>query len=458
MPKNVGRLLFSAIHEATPSILPDLNNGKLVWGSRQTETNDNGKFRLSATSEPIRIRVMHEAGFAEIARQPDEVIGTVKLEPWAKLSGQLLQDGKPVPNQTVYFSPILDGQLGEPRFQDSFYVQTEADGHFEFDRLPAIAGAVHAYLGPWRDSPLTSSQSVPLDLNPGEHKNITLGGESATVTGQVVATGRDNAKLDKNWSLNFLISPDRGINLPAGFPSLSFDPRQPVESSWFLDPNSFRWLNTRENYFVKLAPDGRFRISGVPPGTYDLVLRLYEQPAGCLVETVGEKVVTIKVAEGDVASGTKDVGRIEVECRSGPRVGAFMGLYRFTDASGRLHSIQDMKGRYVLMHVWASWCEPCLENLPDIQATVARLEARPVTFVGLNVDKDTSAAKELSRNRGWNWSQNYLGDSSDMARQLAISSVPTYFLVGPDSQLVASAVDWLEIKETLAAAIATATD
>jgi thiol-disulfide isomerase/thioredoxin len=401
---------------------------------------------------------MHAAGFAEIARQPDEPIGTIKLELWARLSGQLLRNGKPVPNQSVYFTAILDGQLGEPRFQDSYSVPTDFDGRFEFDHLPPIAGAVRAHLGPWQDSPLTSSQSVPLDLKPGEHKRVTLGGESSTVTGQVVATGRDDATLNKNWSLNYLISRDRGIELPSEFSNLSFDPRRPVETSWFLDPNIHRWLNTRENHFIKLAPDGRFRIWGVPPGTYDLVLRLYEQPAGCLVETVGEKVVTINVAKGDVASGSKDVGRIQVECRSGPRVGEFMGLYKFTDATGRMRSIQDMKGRHVLLHVWASWCEPCLESLPDIQATVARLEARPVTFVGLNVDKNASAAKELSRKRGWNWSQNYLGDSSDMARQLAISSVPTYFLVGPDGTLVASAVDWLEMKEKLEASIAGASN
>jgi hypothetical protein len=39
-------------------------------------------------------------------------------------------------------------------------------------------------------------------------------------------------------------------------------------------------------------------------------------------------------------------------------------------------------------------------------------------------------AQALAKVRGWNWPQNYLGDSSDMARQLAISSAPTYFLVG----------------------------
>lgn len=260
---------------------------------------------------------------------------------------------------------------------------------------------------------------------------------------------------DRNWpALHATITfTCRRWITAAYFLSLSFDPRQPVEASWFLDPNHYRWLATRANYFVKLTPDGNLRITGVPPGKYDLVLRLYEQPAGCLVETVGEKVVAIEVTESDVTSGGKDVGDIEVVCRAGPRVGENMGIYTFTDPSGRVQTIADMQGRYVLMHVWASWCAPCLEALPDVKATAEQWEAKPITFVGLNVDKDAEVAKALTKKHDWTWSQNYLGESSDMARQLAISSVPTYFLIGPDGLLVASATEWSDIKKKLEAAI-----
>ena len=145
----------------------------------------------------------------------------------------------------------------------------------------------------------------------------------------------------------------------------------------------------------------------------------------------------------------------EVECRAGPRTGEDMQLYKFTDTSGRERSIKDMRGRYVLMHVWASWCAPCLERMPDIQVTVKSLSDQPITFVGLNIDKDASRAKTLAQRGGWSWSQNYLGDDSDMARQLAISSVPTYFLIGPDGRLAASTANWSEMKEKVEAALNT---
>ncbi len=68
-----------------------------------------------------------------------------------------------------------------------------------------------------------------------------------------------------------------------------------MELSWSLDPHFNDWLATRVHHFVKLDTNGDLRVTGIAPGQYDLVIRLYEQPAGCLVETVGEKIVFVDV-------------------------------------------------------------------------------------------------------------------------------------------------------------------
>jgi uncharacterized GH25 family protein/thiol-disulfide isomerase/thioredoxin len=408
-------------------------------------------FELPATFEPRRIRVFNDSGFAEVLRQPDDPIGTIALEPWASLSGRLVQDGQPIPNEWIYFHPLVRRELTEARFQDSFSAQTDPNGSFRFDRLPPMSGTVKAYLGPWRDSVLTSSRSVPLDLQPGDRQEVSLGGDGATITGRVVATGRSNDELSKNWSLNYLVSRSRGVGYPQGAEALSFDPSGPLNPAWLRQPDFQSWLPTRENHFVKLADDGRLRIHGVGPGAYDLVIQLYEQPAGCLVETIGEKVVPITITEDQIADGAVEIGDIEVECRIGPRVGSDMRAFEFIDARGRGRLINDMSGHYVLFHVWASWCEPCLVSMPSVKATVERHSGDPLTVVGLNLDKDAAAAKPLVQEGGWSWAQNYLGDDSDMMRQLGVSSVPAYYLIGPDGKLVGSANEWGQIEQLLSA-------
>lgn len=433
--------------EGTPTWVPSLSNGQpRSYGERIIETDSDGRFILHATEEPVRVRVLHETGIAEkLVRAEEDSIGEMQLRPWAKVSGRLLQDGKPVANQTIYINSLIRRGLGEARFQDSYYAQTAQDGSFAFDRLPPGGVRVRAGLGPWQDSPLTSAESLALNLRPGETREVVLGGPGAVITGQVVATGRESVPLNRKWSLNFLVSRDRGVRPPAGFPELSFDPSSPMETAWSLDPRFDDWVATRENHFVKLTPDGSLRVTGVAPGDYDLLIRLYEQPAGCLVETVGEKVVPVHIdGESEV-----ELGEIEVPCRAGPRPGSDMRAFEFVDNTGKKSSVAEMAGHTVVMHVWASWCAPCMHSMPDIEHTVKQF-ARTVTLVGLNVDEDSGHAKELVSQKGWGWSQNYLGSDSDLARQLAISSVPTYYLIGPDGMLIASANEWIEIKKHFA--------
>jgi hypothetical protein len=176
-------------------------------------------------------------------------------------------------------------------------------------------------------------------LKPGDHKDISLGGDGATVTGRVVATGGDNETLSKKWSLNYLVSRDRGVEYPRDAEPLSFDPSGPLDAAWLRQPDFHASLATRENHFVKLADDGRLRIHGVRPGAYDLVIQLYEQPAGCLVETIGETVIPITITEDQAETSEVGIGNVEVACRRGPRAGSDMRVFKFTDFEGRVQSI-----------------------------------------------------------------------------------------------------------------------
>jgi hypothetical protein len=89
--------------------------------------------------------------------------------------------------------------------------------------------------------------------------------------------------------------------------------------------------------------------------------------------------------------------------------------------------------------------------MPELKAVVDQHAADPLTVVGLNIDKEASAARILSQNDGWNWSQNYLGDDSAMMRQLGVSSVPAYYLIDPDGKLIGSSNTWEEIETLLSA-------
>lgn len=170
------------------------------------KVSGTNQFELPATFEPQRVRVFNEFGFAETFLPTDGTLGKIRLQRWAKVSGRLMQGDKPIPNEGVYFRPLVQRGLTEARFQDSFFTQTDLEGNFQFDRLPPMTGLVKAHLGPWTESPMSSSESIAIDLQPGEVKSLKLGSEGSRIVGKVVAKGRDNDNLSKQYSLNYLIS------------------------------------------------------------------------------------------------------------------------------------------------------------------------------------------------------------------------------------------------------------
>jgi thiol-disulfide isomerase/thioredoxin len=439
-----------AIGTATFASRFDFERPDTFFGKAFT-VEGTSSFKVAASFEPQRIRLFNDEGFAEMVVQPEQnEIGEVLLRPYANVTGRLMQGDVPIGNEGIYFRPVVHRGLTEARFQDSFFTKTDPEGNFDSGRLPPMIGHVSAYLGPWQDSSLTSSQSIPLDLQPGDHEKIVLGGNGATISGRVVAQGRSDDKFSKQWSLNWLVSRQAGVSMPSDATPLSIPSTLgPIESEWLKHTDFSRWLATKENHYVKLREDGYFKIHGVEPGDYDLVIQLYDQPAGCLIEAVGTRIVPITVTLEQARAGELELNTIEVECLSGPRPGSDMRAYQFINAAGQVVSVNDLSGNHVLLHVWASWCGPCLASMPQLKANIAQWEASGFVAVGINIDADKEQGQAIAKRLELNWAQNFVGDSSDLARQLALSSVPAYYLIGPDGKLVASSSDWKEIRQVL---------
>src|SRR5262249_3871240 len=149
---------------------------------------------------------------------------------------------------------------------------TGPDGRFEFPRVPSVPVSVRVYLGPWEDEGFRSGPSVPLDLQPDQRAELDLGGTGTVVQGKVKLTGKVPADLDCTYSLNYLVRREPGIAPPPAIARLGFDARNGWQDTWTQTSEGRAYLRTLRHWFVKLAPDGAFRISSVPPGEYDLAV------------------------------------------------------------------------------------------------------------------------------------------------------------------------------------------
>lgn len=67
--------------------------------------------------------------------------------------------------------------------------------------------------------------------------------------------------------------------------------------------------------------------------------------------------------------------------------------YAFYDAGGKAVKIADLKGKVVVMNIWATWCAPCVTEMPTLARLQAAYAGKPVEVVAVSIDSESSAAK-----------------------------------------------------------------
>jgi thiol-disulfide isomerase/thioredoxin/uncharacterized GH25 family protein len=414
--------------------------------SHRTVTDAAGRFTFPDPGEPFIVLAQSGAGFAQAEFPADRRdAGALRLRPWASVRGQFHDGGRPVSGATVLCHPVsLDG-LERPRIQVDTQTVTGPDGRFEFQRVPPGPVSVRVYLGPWEDDGYRSGPSVPLDLQPSQQVDLDLGGTGATVTGKVKLTGRVPADLDCTYSLNHLVRRAPGIAPPPAIANLGFDIRNGWRDTWMKSAEGQTYFTTLQPWFVKLAADGSFRISGVPPGEYDLAVEVYAKPSGCLIDPLARQLVRVTVTAADVTRGELKLPEIVAEAAPVPAVGDTPAL-SFRRADGTVGSLADTRGRYTVVHFWASWCGPCKHQLPALRQLHERFAARGLGTLGLSLDEDAPAWQAALKQVDLRWPQGRL----DAAGGAGVSSVPAYWLLDPAGKLIGKVYDPDELAALLA--------
>jgi len=438
----------------------------------QTYTDSSGRFAFPDPGEPWAIVARSNAGFAlgEFSADQHDA-GTMTLRPYATIRGQFHDGGKPVQGATILIQVIRASGWAQPKLDnDATGTVTGPDGRFELTDVPPVPLSLRAHLGPWKDESFRSGPHVPLHVQPGQNVALDLGGEGATLIGKVTLTGNVPADLDCNYSLSQLIRREPGITPPPEIAKLGFDITRGWRDSWFDSNDGSAYLSTLQYWFVKLAPDGSFRISGVPPGEYDLAVRVYAKPNGCLVDPLARVVTHVKVTAADVARGRLDLPEVSAQAVPVPAVGHRPSL-RFARADGREGSLAEYRGSYTLVHFWASWCGPCKQQMPALRQLTERFAARGLNVLGLSVDEDLDAWREAIERYGLRglsasgrsddkrldhdieavkrrfliWSQGRLSNPAETG----VSSVPEYWLLDPSGKIVSKAADPDQLLELL---------
>lgn len=109
--------------------------------------------------------------------------------------------------------------------------------------------------------------------------------------------------------------------------------------------------------------------------------------------------------------------------------------FSFADTAGKQHSLAGYKGQWVLVNFWATWCPPCIEEIPDF-AELYAARKKDLMVLGIALDFDDKAQVfEFAEKQGMNYPLVF-GEDKVMAQFPKVSVLPTSFLFDPKGKKV----------------------
>jgi peroxiredoxin len=129
----------------------------------------------------------------------------------------------------------------------------------------------------------------------------------------------------------------------------------------------------------------------------------------------------------------------------GPQVGMALTDFTLSDLQGHAVRLSDLRGQVVFINVWATWCPPCIEEMPTIQKLYDRLHARGLEVLAVSIDAlGEQVVAPFMQSRQLSFPV-LLDTQSMLERLYQTGGVPESFIVDKQGRLVEKIVgprDW----------------
>jgi thiol-disulfide isomerase/thioredoxin len=150
-------------------------------------------------------------------------------------------------------------------------------------------------------------------------------------------------------------------------------------------------------------------------------------------------VIPAASAEEGTTQGPPIAGSVENFSRIDPSLPAPDD--GFKDANGRSLTLADFRGKLLLLNLWATWCGPCVAEVPSLDRLQAALGGANFSVLPISVDRGGAAVvsdfydKHRIAHLGI-----YVDPANRIGQRMSVSGLPTSFLVGTDGRVVGALV------------------
>src|SRR5690606_12151600 len=114
--------------------------------------------------------------------------------------------------------------------------------------------------------------------------------------------------------------------------------------------------------------------------------------------------------------------------------------FDYENHKGGKTKLEDLRGKYVYIDMWATWCGPCIREIPSMKQVEEKYHGKNIEFVSISIDaaKDHEKWKKFVTDRQMSGVQLYADKdwSSDFVKAYGVMSIPRFILIDPKGNVV----------------------
>lgn len=151
---------------------------------------------------------------------------------------------------------------------------------------------------------------------------------------------------------------------------------------------------------------------------------------------------TKKAAQAEEPAATEAAAEEDLDLKYAAdllKKGEVAPAFTLKDPQGKEVSLSDLKGKYVVIDFWASWCPDCRKDVPKMKELKEKYSSERIAFLGISFDTEIDKWKGFIEENGMDWihvSPMVKWKESQVSQDYKVNWIPSMYLVDPDGKVV----------------------